>query len=151
MASAKPNLAAEQKALEELQKKVEQARARVKQAKIAELKAQAQAARKLDSQKKLLIGVSILESIKRGEWTESDLMAVVDRGLTRENERAVFGLPPGRPLQPPQRAAAGLVITKQNWPQSRASAGFSGASLPSSDALRGTSKSAITLFCRSRR
>ena len=104
MASTKPNLAAEQKALEELQKKVEQARARVKQAKIAELKAQAQAARKLDSQKKLLIGVSILESIKRGEWTEADLLAVVDRGLTRDNERAVFGLPP---LQAPAAAPEG--------------------------------------------
>ena len=94
MASKQPNLAAEQKALEELQKKVEQARARVKQAKIAELKAQAQAERKVLDRKKMLIGVSILESIKRGEWTESDLLAVVDRGLTRENERAVFGLPP---------------------------------------------------------
>ena len=94
MASKQPNLAAEQKALEELQKKVEQARARVKQAKIAELKAQAQAARKLDSLKKLLIGVAILEAIKQGTWTEADLLAVVDAGLTRESERAVFGLPP---------------------------------------------------------
>ena len=94
MASKQPNLAAEQKALEELQKKVAQARARVKKAKIAELKAQAQAARKLDSQKKLLIGVAILEAIKQGTWTEADLLAVVDAGLTRESERAVFGLPP---------------------------------------------------------
>ena len=94
MASKQPNLAAEQKALEELQKKVEQAKARVKAARMVEARAAAAAARKLDSQKKLLIGVSILESIKRGEWTESDLLAVVDRGLTRENERAVFGLPP---------------------------------------------------------
>ena len=107
MASAKPNLAAEQKALEELQKKVEQARARVKQAKIAELKAQAQAARKLDSQKKLLIGVSILESIKRGEWSEADLLAVVDRGLTRDHERAVFGLQPLQAAAAPQGGAEG--------------------------------------------
>ena len=94
MASKQPNLAAEQKALEELQKKVEQARARVKQAKIAELKAQAQAERKVLDRKKMLIGVSILEAIKQGKWTEADLLAVVDAGLTRESERAVFGLPP---------------------------------------------------------
>ena len=94
MASTKPNLAAEQKTLEELQKKVEQARARVKQAKLAELKAQAQAERKMLDRKKMLIGVSILEAIKRGTWTEADLLAVVDAGLTRDTERAVFGLPP---------------------------------------------------------
>ena len=94
MASKQPNLAAEKKALEELQKKVEQAKARVKAARMVEARAAAAAARKLDSQKKLLIGVSILASIKRGEWTEADLLAVVDRGLTRSDERAVFGLPP---------------------------------------------------------
>ena len=94
MASTKPNLAAEQKKIEELTKKLEQAKARVKAARMVEARAAAAAARKLDSQKKLLIGVSILESIKRGEWTEADLLAVVDRGLTRDNERAVFGLPP---------------------------------------------------------
>lgn len=94
MASKQPNLAAEQKTLEELQKKVEQAKARVKAARMVEARAAAAAARKLDSQKKLLIGVSILEAIKQGTWTEADLLAVVDAGLTRDTERAVFGLPP---------------------------------------------------------
>lgn len=94
MASTKPNLAAEEKKIEELTKKLEQAKARVKAARMVEARAAAAAARKLDSQKKLLIGVSILESIRRGEWSEADLLAVVDRGLTRDNERAVFGLPP---------------------------------------------------------
>ena len=107
MASTKPNLAAEQKTLEELQKKVEQARARVKQAKIAELKAQAQAERKMLDRKKMLIGVSILESIKRGEWTEADLLAVVDRGLTRDHERAVFGLPPLQAAAAPEGGQQG--------------------------------------------
>ena len=104
MASTKPNLAAEEKKIEELTKKLEQAKARVKAARMVEARAAAAAARKLDAQKKLLIGVSILESIKRGEWTEADLLAVVDRGLTRENERAVFGLPP---LQTPAAAPEG--------------------------------------------
>lgn len=94
MASKQPNLAAEQKALEELQKKVEQAKARVKAARMVEARAAAAAARKLDSQKKLLIGVAILEAIKQGTWTEADLLAVADAGLTRDSERAVFGLPP---------------------------------------------------------
>lgn len=104
MASTKPNLAAEQKKIEELTKKLEQAKARVKAARMVEARAAAAAARKLDAQKKLLIGVSILESIRRGEWTEADLLAVVDRGLTRDNERAVFGLPP---LQAPAAAPQG--------------------------------------------
>ena len=83
---------------------MDQAKERIKTAQAVESKKAAEVARKLDNQKKLLIGVSILESIKRGEWTEADLLAVVDRGLTRENERAVFGLPP---LQTPAAAPEG--------------------------------------------
>ena len=107
MASKQPNLAAEQKALEELQKKVEQAKARVKAARMVEARAAAAAARKLDSQKKLLIGVAILEAIKQGTWTEADLLAVVDRGLTRDHERAVFGLPPLQAAAAPEGGQQG--------------------------------------------
>lgn len=92
--SKKVSAAEEQKRIAELTAKLDQAKARLKTAKAVEAKAAAAAARKLDSQKKLLIGVSILESIRRGEWSEADLLAVVDRGLTRDAERAVFGLPP---------------------------------------------------------
>ena len=90
----KVNLVEEQKKLEELKKLLEQAKERVKTARAVEARAAAEAERKAIDRKKILIGVAVLESIKRGEWTEADLLAVVDRGLIRNDERAVFGLPP---------------------------------------------------------
>lgn len=103
----KVNLAQEQKRLEELKKLMDQAKERIKTAQAVESKKAAEVARKLDNQKKLLIGVSILESIKRGEWSEADLLAVVDRGLTRDHERAVFGLPPLQAAAAPQGDSEG--------------------------------------------
>lgn len=109
MATKKSNLAGEQKTVEELTKKLEQAKARLRTAKAVEAREAAAAARKLDSHKKLLIGVAVLEAIKRGEWTEADLLAVVDRGLTRDAERAVFGLPP---LQAQEAAPEGGQVAQ---------------------------------------
>ena len=103
----KVNLAQEQKRLEELKKLMDQAKERVKTARAVESRKAAETARKLSDQKKLLIGVSILESIKRGEWSEADLLAVVDRGLTRDHERAVFGLQPLQAAAAPQGGAEG--------------------------------------------
>ena len=103
----KVNLAQEQKKLEELKKLLDQAKERVKTARAVESRKAAETARKLSDQKKLLIGVSVLESIKRGEWTEGDLLAMVDRGLTRDHERAVFGLPPLQAAAAPQGGAEG--------------------------------------------
>lgn len=105
----KVNLAEEQKKLEELKKLLDQAKERVKTARAVEARAAAEAERKAIDRKKILIGVAVLESIKRGELTEADLLAVVDRGLIRNDERAVFGLPP---LQTQEAAPEGGQVAQ---------------------------------------
>lgn len=50
--------------------------------------------RKRENRKKLLIGAMIMQKVKAGEWTEASLLAAMDGFLTRDNERALFDLPP---------------------------------------------------------
>lgn len=77
-----------------------------KEKQVAELKAQkrkieakarvreSKAARKLDSRQKILIGAMTLAEAKRTAGGEDALKAKLDAFLTRDDERALFGLPP---------------------------------------------------------
>ena len=111
MANKQPNLAAEKKSAGRATKKVAGGKAEVKGCSDAfEHRQRLRKQRKLDSQKKLLIGVSILASIKRGEWTEADLLAVVDRGLTRSDEKgSVWPATAAGRCSRPRGRPAGLV------------------------------------------
>lgn len=48
--------------------------------------------RKRDTRRKILIGGTILALVKRGEWTEAQLVAMLDRGLSQQRDRLLFGL-----------------------------------------------------------
>lgn len=61
--------------------------------KIRELRNQAKAqARKDDNRRKILIGAMMLEKVKQQRYSEADLLDEMSRFLTRDNERALFGL-----------------------------------------------------------
>lgn len=53
----------------------------------------AKKARAEDTRKKVLVGAVILACIERGEWPADKLMSVMDKALTRADDRAIFGLP----------------------------------------------------------
>lgn len=64
------------------------------------------AARKADARKKILVGAMLLAEIEDDAGAAAQLQARLDAYLTRDDDRAVFGLPP-KGQQPP-RANHGL-------------------------------------------
>ena len=64
-------------------------------AKIAALDAREKTAqRKVDTRRKILIGGAIIASIKRGKFTDEQLMSILNRELFADRDRSVFDLPP---------------------------------------------------------
>jgi hypothetical protein len=51
-------------------------------------------ARKDDTRRKILIGATILARVDRDELDHADLQAWLDAHLTRDDDRALFDLPP---------------------------------------------------------
>ena len=49
--------------------------------------------RRQDTRRKVLVGAVILARVERGEWPKDKLLALLDSHLTREDDRALFGLP----------------------------------------------------------
>jgi hypothetical protein len=93
------------------EKRVEDLRAKLKQeeAKLAKQQAAARAresksTKKIEDQKKILIGAMVFESMKRNETTHQNIMGKLDAFLTRPTERALFGLA--------EKAAAVPVVDK---------------------------------------
>ena len=53
-----------------------------------------------DTRRKILVGATVLAKVERGEWPQDKLNALLDASLTRNDDRALFGLP-----AKPQQAA----------------------------------------------
>ena len=53
-----------------------------------------QAERKRETRRKILVGAMVLDQVERGKWPEKSLKAALDRFLEREQDRALFELPP---------------------------------------------------------
>lgn len=47
-----------------------------------------------DTRRKILIGATVLARVDRDELDHADLQAWLDAELTRDDDRALFGLPP---------------------------------------------------------
>lgn len=63
--------------------------------KIRELRQQEKVqARKNENRRKVLIGAMMLEKVKQQKYSQADLLEEMNRFLTRDNERALFGLTP---------------------------------------------------------
>lgn len=66
------------------QKAKRQARERAKQVKVERVK---------DTRRKILVGAIVMASVERGEFPKEQMLGMLDLGLTRDNDRALFGLP----------------------------------------------------------
>jgi chromosome segregation ATPase len=53
--------------------------------------------RSQETRELLLIGAVVKGRLKRGLWPEDKFRKMLDEDLTREHDRAVFGLPPKAP------------------------------------------------------
>ena len=92
--------------MENLQNKIEQAEARLKalkdkqKAREQRLRQQQQAQnRKDDTRRKILLGALYLERMKSDKEVEERMKLALDKYLTADRDRALFGLPPKAPQQ----------------------------------------------------
>lgn len=77
-----------------LEEKLKKERAKKAQIDARKKAADTKKARAEDTRKKVLVGAVILARVERGEWPADKLMSVMDKALTRADDRAIFGLTP---------------------------------------------------------
>jgi hypothetical protein len=83
-----------------LEDKIAAAEAKVKQlkAELQKVEARKKAAevkrkRQDDTRRKVLAGAVLLARVEAGEWSQTEFTAMMDKGLTRNEDRALFELP----------------------------------------------------------
>lgn len=78
------------KKLEQLEKRKKKIEAQIRQEKARENSKK----RKDDTRRKVLVGSMVLAQVEKGEWPEDRLRKAMEEFLTRDQDRALFGLPP---------------------------------------------------------
>ncbi|MEO0707578.1 MAG: hypothetical protein AAF050_18195 [Cyanobacteria bacterium J06649_5] len=86
--------------LEQLLQKESQLKAQIQKAKALERTKE----KKKDTRRKILIGSAIMAQIEAGEFSEKNLITMMDTFLSRPNERDLFGLSTPEPTQSNQKA-----------------------------------------------
>ena len=78
----------------DLEKRLKQAKA-LKQQQVARSRAaDKKRQRSEETRRKILVGAVILAKVERGEWPQERLRELLDKALTRADDRALFGLLP---------------------------------------------------------
>ncbi|WP_312283591.1 mobilization protein [Candidatus Igneacidithiobacillus taiwanensis] len=80
--------------IESLQAKLDQAIAKKKQIEARKRAAEAKRNRKNDTRRKILAGAIVLDMIEKGLANKDVFMSAIDSRLKRDDDRALFGLPP---------------------------------------------------------
>lgn len=94
MATIEQQIAAAQAKAAEAAKRVQQLKALQAKKDAAAKREAAALARKQEDRKKVLLGVAVLAECSDWAGVDARLRGVLDRRLTRPDERALFGLPP---------------------------------------------------------
>jgi len=91
-------------AMPKLDQRISDLEAKLKQLKAQQQRIDARAralasrrARQDDTRRKILVGATVLARVDRDELDHADLQAWLDAELTRDADRALFGLPPRSP------------------------------------------------------
>jgi len=79
--------------IEETRRKLEQLKARRQRIDARLQYLVSKQARRADTRRKILVGAIILAKVERGDMDEKALRAMLDKALTRADDRALFGLP----------------------------------------------------------
>lgn len=77
-----------------LEASLKQAKAKKQQIESRKRAVESKQKRTLDTRKKILIGAAIQSMIERGQWTAENLQKIMDQTLIRDDDRALFNLPP---------------------------------------------------------
>lgn len=86
------NLEKAQQRVKDLEEKLKQAKA-LKQKAEARIKAsEAKQKRVSDTRRKILVGAAILAKVERGEWPREKMLEMMDKNLTRTDDRILFDL-----------------------------------------------------------
>lgn len=80
--------------IESLEKRLKQAKERKRMIEARKRSAEAAKKRADDTRRKILIGAAILAKVERGDWPEDKMLAMMNETLTRDDDRALFGLDP---------------------------------------------------------
>lgn len=74
--------------IDKIQQRIEELKEQLRQEKAKENTRQ----RKIDTRKKILLGAMLMHWVETGEFNEADLLKGLDKFLTRESDRVLFGL-----------------------------------------------------------
>lgn len=88
-----PDMATVDERIAELETKLKQERAKKQQIEARHRAAASKLKRSQDTRRKILVGAAILAKVERGEWPRDKLLAMMEATLTRDDDRALFGLP----------------------------------------------------------
>ena len=77
-----------------LEASLKQAKAKKQQIESRKRAVESKQKRTLDTRKKILIGAAIQSMIERGQWSAENLQQIMDQTLIRDDDRALFNLPP---------------------------------------------------------
>ena len=77
----------------DLERRLKQAKALKQQQVARERAADKKRQRSEDTRRKILVGAVILAKVERGEWPKERLREWMDKALTRDDDRTLFGLP----------------------------------------------------------
>jgi phage shock protein A len=77
-----------------LETKLKQAKAKKQQIEARKRTAEAKIQRSLDTRRKILVGAAILGKVEREEWPKEKMMEMLEKTLTRSDDRNLFGLQP---------------------------------------------------------
>lgn len=74
--------------------------------------------RKLETRKKIILGSFLMSHMSKSAQNHDGVMGLVDKWLTRDNERVLFDLPPRAPVNDPSvdlnGEAANAALTEGN-------------------------------------
>ena len=77
----------------DLERRLKQAKALKQQQVARERAAERKQQRSDETRRKILVGAVILAKVEHGEWPKERLRELMDKALTRADDRTLFGLP----------------------------------------------------------
>lgn len=80
--------------IQKLQKQLEQAKAAKRKADARQKAQESKKARAEDTRRKVLVGATVLALVDSGQWTGPSITEMLAKHLTRNSDRALFGLYP---------------------------------------------------------
>ena len=84
----------------ELERKLRQEKAKKQQIEARRRAVEQRRPRTEDTRRKVLVGAIVLARVERGDWPRAKFLDMLDKALTRPDDRALFDLPAAAPAAP---------------------------------------------------